>query len=242
MTEHPIEVARARLAAGTDQYQEFVSWVLDGLPDGASLLDIGAGRGRNPYLAELVPRCSRVAGVDPSDDIDENPYLTHRLKGYLAYAEGVPGFEPVDAAVAVYVVEHIDDSATFLNTAHRFLRPGGSLYLLTPNLWHYFGVASLVAAKLHVEDFVLNRLRGQELVDDYHFDVQFQMNSVHQLTEAAERAGFGRVEFRHLEDPGIFEGYFPDKLAWFPRGYSKLVRGLRRGGNYGTLLVKLTRT
>ena len=236
-----MDVVRTRLPAGTDQYEAFGSWVAEGLPEGASLLDIGAGRGRNPYLADLVGRCTRVAGVDPSDDIDDNPYLTHRLKGYLAYAEGVPGFEPVDAAVAVYVIEHIDDSATFLTTAHRFLRPGGSLYLLTPNLWHYFGVASLVASKLHIEDWLLTRLRGKELVEDYHFKVQFQLNSVKQVTEAASRAGFVRAEFRHLEDPGIFEGYFPEKLVWFPRGYSKVVRRLRRGANYGTLLVKLTR-
>jgi SAM-dependent methyltransferase len=236
-----VDTVRTRLPPSTDQYQELISWVGDALPPDASLLDIGAGKGRNPYLAELVGRCSRVAGVDPSDDIDDNPYLTHRLKGYLAYAEGVPGFEPFDAAMAVYVVEHIDDSDTFLNTAHRFLVPGGSLFLLTPNLWHYFGVASLLASRLHVEDWLLKRLRGEELVDDYHFDVQFQMNSVRQLTEAAERAGFARAEFRHLEDPGIFEGYLPERLAWFPRGYSKAVRRLRRGSNYGTLLVRLTR-
>src|SRR5262245_3751197 len=46
---------------------------------GSSWLDVGCGRGifpTNPRLAEtLAGRCRVVAGVDPDENVDENPLL-----------------------------------------------------------------------------------------------------------------------------------------------------------------------
>ena len=188
-----MDVVRTRLGAGTDQYQELVSWVARRAASQASLLDIGAGKGRNPYLADLVGRCTTGRGGRPQRRHRRQP-VPH------SPPQGLPGLRRGRARASSRSTPRWRCTWSSTSTTPppsstpptASCVPGGSLYLLTPNLWHYFGLASLVASRLHLDDWLLKRLRGRKLVDDYHFDVQFQMNSVHQLTEAAERAGFAR--------------------------------------------------
>lgn len=95
------------------------------------LLDIGCGNGE--FLMGARARGWQVHGVDP----DENALLHAR-------AAGVPvthgNFESVvlpessfDAITCQQVIEHVHSPARFLRKLHSWLKPGGSLWLGTPN-------------------------------------------------------------------------------------------------------------
>jgi hypothetical protein len=57
----------------------------------------------------------------------------------------------------------------------------------------------------------------------------------------AASAEFVSVEIRMIEDPGIFQPYFPAALRGLPQGYSRLVHRLGRPGLAGTMLCRLQR-
>jgi hypothetical protein len=65
------------------------------------------------------------------------------------------------------------------------------------------------------------------------------MNSRGRLTRLALRAGFRTLEFRMLDEPGIYQPYLPRKLNCIPVVWSRLVHRLHAPGLAGTLLARL---
>ncbi|HVX23025.1 MAG TPA: methyltransferase domain-containing protein [Acidimicrobiales bacterium] len=235
-----VVVSRCALPPGTNQYDALCQWVDELVTARTRLLDIGAGDGDDDYAGRLKELVGRYVGVDPDPATAHNAVLDDWYEGTIeAYAAEVG--EPFDVALAIYVVEHVADPVAFLTAARRCLEPGGSLFVLTPNLWHYFAPLSWLTARLHIDGQVLRWLRAArpETHDAAHFPTSYRMNSVTAFTKHARRAGFVQVDVRHLDDPGIFEAYFPGRLVTLPRGYSRLVRRLALAGTYGTLLCRL---
>lgn len=231
---------RRILPPPTDQYDALVAWMSDTLAPETSLLEIGAGPGDAAYQERLAGLVGRWIGVDPDPSVAGNPHLTGSATATAEeWHRATDPSDRFDAALSVYVVEHVDRPDDFFRAVHDRLRPGGSFFFLTPNLWHYFGMAALVAHRLGVEDRLLERLRGSDVVQEYHFPVRYRCNAVPSIHRAAERSGFRRMEVRHLDHPGVFEGYFPAALQGFPRRWSSMVHRHRLGRLMGTLLVRL---
>ena len=97
------------------------------------VLEIGFGRGL--LLGRFVERGDRVSGIDPGM-LERG--LTGPLRG-RATLHALPA-EEVDLApgsfdliYGIHVIEHLRDPAAVFASCHRALRPGGSLYLMTPN-------------------------------------------------------------------------------------------------------------
>lgn len=101
---------------------------------GARLLDVGCGRGAVATL--LSDRFDEVHGVDT----DEQALAVAAERG-VAVAQVDLDREPLpfedgsfDAVVSLDVIEHVLDPAVFVRELARVLRPGGNVYLATPNV------------------------------------------------------------------------------------------------------------
>lgn len=105
-------------------------WLAGTLPKGASVLDLGAGSGAMALRLQDLGYA-----VTASDIVPDN----FRLHGTVAFRElnlnrDIEGFEPVDAVVAVELIEHLENPRYFLRQCARLLKPGGTLLLTTPNI------------------------------------------------------------------------------------------------------------
>jgi 2-polyprenyl-3-methyl-5-hydroxy-6-metoxy-1,4-benzoquinol methylase len=105
------------------------------------ILEVGCGLGYLTYA--LVKRGYDVVGIDVSTRAIEQarrsygPYFREE-----ALAEIVASGERFDAVIMTEVIEHVEDPASLLREAMSVLRPGGELFLTTPNR-DYFAAGTL---------------------------------------------------------------------------------------------------
>jgi len=221
---HPYEALRAMVAAQIH-------------PE-ALLLDIGAGAGNPDHATWIRAIEGRVVGIDPTVDVLTNQRLDERHQTTLEeFAPEHP--QHFDIAVAGFVVEHVADPAAFLRAMHQCLKPGGSAFVLTPHVLHYFGTAALITQRLHIDEWLLHRLRDEATLHDHHCPLQYRMNTRHRLAHLARRAGFCDIEFRMLDEPELYEPYFPHMLRSLPAMWSTMVHRLGAPALAGTMLACL---
>jgi len=119
--------------------------------NGKHLLDVGAGSGA---LVEAAQARGWVAeGLEPSAWLAEQA----RRRGLPVRLGAFPSSDlegPFDALTLIDVIEHVDDPLELLREAHRLLRPGGELLIVTPDVealvprimgtrWWHFRLAHL---------------------------------------------------------------------------------------------------
>ncbi|BCA80096.1 class I SAM-dependent methyltransferase [Desulfuromonas sp. AOP6] len=99
---------------------------------GQTLLDVGCGNG--DFLSLVAEVGWNVKGVDP----DPKALTVARENGLDVLEGGVEQFsdmkEVFDAITINHVIEHVHDPAELVSTAYRLLKPGGILYIDTPNI------------------------------------------------------------------------------------------------------------
>ena len=99
---------------------------------GGKVLDLGCGNGT--YLAIMKYLGWEVAGVE----IDPKAAEITKCQGIPMYvgdlrtAPSPPGY--FDLVTMSHVIEHVPDPIQFIRTAIHFLKPGGRLVIVTPNL------------------------------------------------------------------------------------------------------------
>lgn len=116
-------------------YRRIADGLTVGVPDGGTVVDIGAGSGR--LIAEIAQRRPglEVVGVEPSADMLAR--ARRRTAGLanarvvLSPAEAIPlDDESADVVVSTLSSHHWADAATALAEQTRVLRPGGLLWLV----------------------------------------------------------------------------------------------------------------
>jgi len=104
----------------------------------SAVLDAGCGRGRDEF--DLQGACAMSVGLDPSPEIQHNPWVRHRLRGdlhFLPFSDG-----SFDVVIASNVLEHLGQPGKVFAEVSRVLREGGKFIFVTPNKTHY---SSLIA-------------------------------------------------------------------------------------------------
>jgi SAM-dependent methyltransferase len=96
------------------------------------LLEIGCGPGY--FLRE-----ARRAGVPEVVGVDRNPWAVqeaHRsgLEAYVGSIEVMPPNRVFDAVAMLDLIEHITEPVSFLKDVRKHLRPGGRVFIMTPNI------------------------------------------------------------------------------------------------------------
>ncbi len=101
------------------------------VPDGRSVFEIGYGSGA--LLRRFLDNGWSVAGVDSGQlELGVDAEVARRGRLDRGELEGIAGPGGHDLVVGVHVLEHLRDPAAGLAAAHRLLRPGGTLALVTP--------------------------------------------------------------------------------------------------------------
>lgn len=103
--------------------------LLDALPDGARVLDLGCGNGSFGYMH--VPNLQ-------IDALDEFPEPRQPLPAHVQYRQGRAEALPYDddrfdLIVTNFVMEHVTDFPQALAEITRVLKRGGHLYMAVPN-------------------------------------------------------------------------------------------------------------
>jgi 2-polyprenyl-3-methyl-5-hydroxy-6-metoxy-1,4-benzoquinol methylase len=104
------------------------------------VLDVGSGRGH--IALELAAHCQTVTGIEPSAVLYASACELQRASGRQNLAFRRAGIEDISDAAAFDLIvldnvfEHLPNQPDSLRRLHRALRPGGAIYILTPNkLW-----------------------------------------------------------------------------------------------------------
>lgn len=102
------------------------------VPKGSNLLDIGAGAGAMSLRLHRAGFTVQAVDVDDSRfDIPEIPITKINPDDRLST---ILGAERFDAITAIEVIEHVYSTKCFLDEAYSLLKPGGRLFVTTPNL------------------------------------------------------------------------------------------------------------
>lgn len=153
---------------------------------GGMLLDVGCGDGS---FLRLANTCGwNVVGLDP----DPKAVVNAAGMGITVHEGGIDKFNAdsnlFDVITLNHVIEHVRDPIKLLRSAHRLLKPGGTLYVETPNRGSF-------GAQMFGESW-----RGLE--PPRHL-VIFNQES---LRIALRSVGFGPPLF--IARPGITQGLF----------------------------------
>ncbi len=222
-----------------DVRTEFPQWVSQHCDSNSVVLDVGAGRGEAANQSVIQQKVARLVGIDPDAGIALNPYLDEKYQSSIEEFARNRGAE-FDRLYTMFVLEHVARPSDFLFACKSLLKPGGMLFGVTPNLWHYFGMTTKLSSSIGVEDWLLDRLIGSQVKASYHFSTTYRLNSIPTIGRALEQTGFREVEFKCFDQTNRFEGYFPRSLRWFPGVYSRLAYTLNLPHVMGFIMFRAT--
>jgi ubiquinone/menaquinone biosynthesis C-methylase UbiE len=120
------------------------------------ILEIACGRGGFSRL--LGSRGASVFGADFSvsavdiakERLHRDPSLTGRVTYVQADAQNMPFDEnSFDIVVSCETIEHVPDPRAAVREMYRVCKPGGMLYLTTPNYLNFMGLYLIYAAVRH---------------------------------------------------------------------------------------------
>lgn len=165
-------------------------------------LDAGGGASvfpNNSALAtELSQCCQLLVGVDPSPNVQTNPFVHERAQCLIEEYESADRFDLVTLRM---VAEHVTDPPRVVAKLRELLASGGLAVIYTVNRWSPLTMFSaLTPHRLH---HPLKRLfwGGQEKDT---FPVAYRMNSRRTLRRLFEAAGFAEALFLRLDDLATF--------------------------------------
>ncbi len=144
--------------------QHVAALAADGTP--ITVLDAGCGEGYG--LAMLAAAgATRVIGVDL-----EAPVIAHvraaygdrdeRIEAVRADLSSLPlAADSVDVVVSFQVIEHLRDIPGYLSELGRVTRPGGQVWIATPNRLTFTPDSDIPVNPFHIREFTARELRTE---------------------------------------------------------------------------------
>lgn len=217
-----------RLNDYTERNHLFLDWILEVIPAKTSMLDVGANDGTFcPEISRIAQHADRLAGVDPDKGkLEQNRFISERYFSTLENADIAS--ESFDALYCFFVFEHVLEEERFIAAASRVLKPGGSLFFITPNGKHYFSILASVFARLGVQRQILGIVRSRTLIESYHYPAVYRLNCPRDIERVGRKYGFDRFEYRYCEQLIELSTYFPGPTKVFPWLWERVVEIMGR--------------
>ena len=222
-----------------NRHDILIDWMLRVIPAGSRFLDVGANDGSFcPEISRVARHAGVFAGVDPdSVKLARHPLLHKRYPSTLETAD-LPS-ESFDCLYAIYVLEHVLDPEAFLAAASRSLKPGGSLFFITPNGNHYFAAIAGALARVGIQAHVLRLVRPKHLIEKYHYPAMYRLNRPASIRKLGKEHGFSEFEFCYSEKFDEFACYFPGPTKALPWLWEKCVEVTGREVLLGNLMGRM---
>lgn len=182
-----------------DYYEALVAGLVGG---GCSWIDVGCGRdifpNNRPLAARLAALCPDLVGVDPDDNVDENPHVKERAKVIIDDFRSDRAFDLVTLRM---VAEHVADPDAAVASLARLTRPGGRVVIYTVNKWSPVSLAAKAVpfGLHHAVKKVLWKTQERDT-----FPVSYRMNTRGALRRVFEAHGFREASFAYLDDCRTF--------------------------------------
>jgi ubiquinone/menaquinone biosynthesis C-methylase UbiE len=168
---------------GTTFFRKLIS---DQLGPGAYALDLGCGKGNETI--DFRSEAALVVGFDIREDIKKNCRISAWTVGdahHLPFKN-----ESFHLVFMDYVVEHLESPDRCAYETFRVLKPGGSLIVRTPNLYHYVSVIASITP-LWFHRLVANRARRLNDPGDQNlFRTFYRANTLRAIKRVFSQAGF----------------------------------------------------
>ncbi|HEX3653478.1 MAG TPA: class I SAM-dependent methyltransferase [Rhizomicrobium sp.] len=176
----------------------YEAYLLECVSSDTSWLDVGCGRflfpsnGRTALL--LASRCKLLVGLDPGNNIDDNPYVHERVKAQI---EDYRDSRRFDLITLRMVAEHITEPENTLNALARLAKPGGRVVIYTVSKWSPASLAA-AATPMAIHHAAKRFLWKTETRDT--FPTAYRMNTRGALHTLFARAGFAEQSFEYIDD------------------------------------------
>jgi 2-polyprenyl-3-methyl-5-hydroxy-6-metoxy-1,4-benzoquinol methylase len=165
------------------------------------VVDVGCGTG--DLLTGVADLCRRYIGVD-AVRYDGFPAGGEFVAMDLNAAESLPAFR-ADVVVAVETIEHLENPRAFMRLLTRLVRPGGWVFVTTPNQRSLLSLATLV-------------VRGQfSQFQDVHYPAHLTALLEVDLRRIAEEVGLEEISVSYSG-----AGRMVFSAAHYPRALSRL--------------------
>jgi 2-polyprenyl-3-methyl-5-hydroxy-6-metoxy-1,4-benzoquinol methylase len=135
----------------------------------SQILDIASGEGYGTHALALKP--NDVIGIDISQEAVSHAIKKYNLDFRVGNAESIPlPSNSMDAVVSYETIEHVPNPRDFINEVARVLKPGGKLFISTPNANTY--LAGTDSNPFHCSELTLKEFLAL-------LDSNFTLQSIH---------------------------------------------------------------
>ena len=156
------------------------------------VLDLGCGPGRAE--TDFRNSCAFVVGCDYTDAVARNAYVSAGLRGdayKLPFRD-----ETFDAVITDFVLEHLQFADKAAAEIARVLKPRGSLFFRTPNLYHYVTLISRITPH-SFHSRMVRKLEESEGAEP--FQTFYRLNTRRDVEQVFAHAGLEAAKLRMVE-------------------------------------------
>lgn len=188
-------------------YARLLRFILEFVPPGKRLIDVGAA-------SCVFAGMARDAGLDAvacdySKEALAHGAETYKVETLQSPAEEIAALDAsFDVVTIFHTIEHLPDPLKVLRELHRVLKPGGMVFLETPNYQLHALIQTRLRFLMPVYRFLTKKPLGLPWVP---FDHYYHWTPRH-LCDALRRAGFREARARHIF--GYRSNTKPNALFW----------------------------